>query len=228
MPTIETVTGNSNLQEGSAQCRAFVVLPRDAISNRFKQEEKHLGQAVKDAAMHSIITNVGRAVPMSAVTDLSKEQSGTVCRACYQVSEGTIIKVMFQKRGEWGKGVRTANIYLRVREEAAHRRFVMRLNNNPSATERDAFIEGRFDVLTPDEAAGYGVTTKDAFKKLFEPAKQRAAGVNEVVLDEAVSRKPTHEVVAEIEGTEGKGGVRRKVTRRRRRRGIQLGDNDNK
>lgn len=93
----------------------------------------------------------------------------------FGVREGTLLKIHGSKRlsNELGEPTHKACAYLRANPEAALIRVEMEMPNIPSYTrsggEWYSYIEGRFDIISLEEAEGMGITPMPRhFRGLFE------------------------------------------------------------
>ena len=137
MSIITTCTGNVNLSSSSAKFHAFFV-----PSNGQPGTDKFLSQAPGDISSQTSVRIVGRSVTNRAISDMAGDEGGRMTRCSYDVAEGSFIKVLVAKRGQWGAASKFACVLLRVRQAAPLNRVHSRLTTNDRATDANKFVEG--------------------------------------------------------------------------------------
>lgn len=167
MNTIETLTGDVNLRTASAKCYVFHT-PRQGGSG---VEERHLGIAAKSGQTSNVIRTVSPyPIVIPSVQGYSTEVGGKMVRMSYSVEDGEILKLFIQRRPGAGKLPTSACQFVRVRGSAALRCLEAKLLTDPTVNEPMAFLRGRFDLISLEEARSLGVTVAEGFSRMFLPA----------------------------------------------------------
>lgn len=147
MPIIETLTGEVNLRKQSAKCYAFHAPKKGGNGN----EEVFLDAATKNGTNGLSVRKVGTPEVFSAIPGTKQEIGGRFFRQKFDLLDGEIIKVMVTVRRGYGEREVNANVFLRVREGAAHRRLRFRLLDHADVSHTHAEIEGTFDILSLED-----------------------------------------------------------------------------
>lgn len=163
MTTIETLLGNVNLRDGQAKAYCFHCPPEAQGI-----EERHLGQAAKSSQTYERVQQVTPFVQaIAAVQGYTVEHGGKTSRVTYQVAEGEIIKVFGQRRAGANKLPVSASMFLRVRDSAALREVRVKFLTDPKIVEPFAFVRGRFDIITVEDAIAAGIKVNPNFIRQF-------------------------------------------------------------
>lgn len=157
---IETLTGNQNFPGKLAKVYAFVV-----PSRRFPAPgEVPLFTAAKEATFgvrkHS---GGGRILACEGMSDAA----GFFNQTTYEVPEGLILKVFATKKTPVSDGTRVGAVFIQTRADAALQRIEVVLNDHPGATITRAHIEGRFDVVSLEDAEKAGVRVLPMNRRTF-------------------------------------------------------------
>jgi hypothetical protein len=181
---MQLTTGEENFPTGSSKCHAFFVPTRTRMG-----KEMHIAQMAK---------GVNPDVPVSA-TNVRwfnampgyPEGLGRWCQSNYDVPEGVVLKVFGTKTQKFQNQrlspVRGA-IYIQLRSGAAFQRLAFQTMQDPKGSLREAMIEGRFDILTPQEIGQLGISMDMTTMELLNQTKvDRLFHVS--VLDKATQSK---------------------------------------
>jgi hypothetical protein len=205
MVMITATCGKENFPGvGTSQFHVFFVPTSSAQGS-----EVHLGVQSKKGAY---VTGVGFQRPIPAAVGM-REELGKWTHGTYDVDEGIVLKAFCMKKTANVSSASQFNQLIRVRARAAHRR----LSFPTLGWSRGAFasvsIEGRFDLLTLDEARRIGVTIPMALSGYYSGG-MRPTMFEEFVLEPQIEALPTVQeaIVRNSEGRE----VVVPVTRRRR------------
>ena len=164
MNTIETLTGDVNLRAASAKCFVF----HTPHAGGAGVEERHLGLAAKSNQTSSVVSTVSPyPVVIPSVQGYTQEIGGKMVRMTYAVADGEILKLFAQRRPGEGKMPVAACQFVRVRSSAALRCIEARLLTDAVVNEPLAFIRGRFDLITLEEARALGVKVEGYYDKMF-------------------------------------------------------------
>lgn len=177
---INTVTGNENFSNSSAKVHVFY-----KPSRAFPGNEMFLGQMAKAGGYGHNVSTHGPVSFVSAAQGMRMEIVGKWATQTFNVPDGMIIKV-FGWRQSRGLAV-SAIALLKARSTAAMNRLSVQLTGNERATYAYANIEGRFDVLTPEQAVAEGCKfTPLEIKQLDPVALQRLFSIT--VMDAELAR----------------------------------------
>lgn len=83
-----------------------------------------------------------------------------------EIEEGTILKVFASKKGQTGEPLKQASRFIRVREGAAIRNVLMAMSR--IGTVPNAYLSGRFDLISYDESVALGLPILAHFKQFHE------------------------------------------------------------
>ncbi len=160
---ITTTTGNENFQTSYTKSYLFWIPCRAEPEGK----EIHLTYAAK-GGLHGI-EKVGNMEATPAAPGY-RDEFGKWYRCTYEVPEGTVLKLFaMRKVAEQTAGRhQTAALLLHVRENAPMYRIGVRLTGNPRASFSNVYTEGRFDVLTLDEAESLGVRVLPSRRRQFQ------------------------------------------------------------
>jgi len=93
---------------------------------------------------------------------------GKWINATFDIPDGAYMQMWMQRRGGGGFGFTTAKLLMRTREDAALRRVRVALTGHERAVCTAGYIEGRFDVITPEMFEAFGVAT-DQWSEHYDP-----------------------------------------------------------
>ena len=188
MPVINTLLGEVNLAQSSAQVRMFHCDSRTKL-------EKFISVSCKDAG--SGVRAYGPALFSPSVKGCVQDVGGRFIQASYDVAEEHILKVFTKIKQGYGKMDKLANFFIRVREEAAYRSLKINTLTNVSVLFRTASIEGCFDILTLDEALAEGIKVKQEFRRLYaQESVERILSESNVLVKE--KSPPTKKKVVQV------------------------------
>lgn len=191
---ISTTTGFENFESGSAKSYVFVA-PSQATRI---QRELHLGVAARSGA--DGISAVGAPQSIPAAPGFI-EETGRWTTATYEVPEHTILKLFAQRNGGFGSMRIMASLFVRMRKEAAVRKIGTVLTAHPKATYSRVWLEGRFDILTLEQAMALGVVVPPSFAHTYAQTM-----VNRAFEFVEVSRElsaPAQQVVSTVQNSAG-------------------------
>ncbi len=158
-------TGRENAQDARAQINAWAVPTR---ARKFK--ETHLGEASKATPITGI-SEVQRANSQQARRTAVNYDAGVWFRSVYDCDDGVVIKLGIQRKQAWASMAIQANLLLHARNEAAHRRIIIPLSGHADMAFQMHEIDGRFDILTPEEAATLGITIPAFAMGAYDPVR---------------------------------------------------------
>jgi len=181
--------------------------------------EQFLDKAARSAitgGMDKPVNRVGLPQYMQSVPGTVPEISGQTIVQYFAIAEGEILKMFVQVRLGWGKLPKTGNVLLRVRANAAHQVLKFAMIDHPDVAFHEATVEGRFDVLTVEEAEAFGVHVPKAFHSGFEKHNVDRILTERIVLCEELAPATKFE-----QKTISDGETSKVVTVRKRRRVIE-------
>jgi hypothetical protein len=203
MPLISTMTGSETVADGFAKVFAFHVT---------REAETFIGQAAKTGEK---VRAVGSPVRESAVAGIRQEIGGSWVMQSFEVEDDEIIKVFAQRRNAWNKLIVAAQLLLLCRTTGPLTRITIPLLNRPGKSRfTEAVMQGRFEVVTPQEAfERHGITVPPHFMRFYHPSSQQSVfNVTQVEAASSVKQK----IVATItKADDGATVVVRSVKRRR-------------
>lgn len=193
---LNITTGNCNYPTGSSKVHVFVVPTR-----QFPGKEANIGMLFKEvqpafSAIRRINSTIVPAAPALAPTDAGKWTQST-----YDVPEGLVLKVFGMTTSQGMQMRRMGNVLIRMRTGGALNRLAAVLAQHPKATLTRATIEGRFDILSLEQAEGLGVRVPPQYRMHFEDVHWRRMFNLEQV--EAQIEAPPRVEVRRIENSEG-------------------------
>lgn len=201
-------TGHENFQTGSAKSYLFVT-PTRATPGK----EMHIGIASRAGGG---IRQVGSPQSVPAAPGMRPEMGKwTTCN--YNIPEGTLLKLFASRSGGFGSMRIQASLFLLARDHAAFRRVSTILTGHPKATFSRVQVEGRFDIITVDEAIRLGANVPAHFRGTFDESMTRRA-FEIVEVDREIAAAP----VQHVEVVENSQGEEVEVVRRRRGRALDL------
>jgi hypothetical protein len=160
-------TGSETFPSGSAKSFTFVVPTR-----RHPGKEVHIGIACKERRQGFNQSGAPEFIPIAPGY---KRELGVWTRCTYDVPEGTVLKIFAQRSGGFGEMRIQGQILIQLRAQAAYRRIGSVLTGNEKANLRHANTEGRFDILTLDDAERLGIDIPYHFRPAFDPSMVRRA-----------------------------------------------------
>lgn len=209
---LQTLTGQETFGETSAKAFIFHV-PTTAIRGTGK--ELHLGVVAKAGIPG--FSRVGPATTFPIAPGYLIEL-GMWTRATYDVPEGAVLKIYAQKALGFSQRRVMAAMLLRVRSTAALQRVSAILTGNTVASISRANFEGRFDILTVNEAMALGANIALSYLNTF--STQEVARAFEVQELEVAMSAPVRVTAKAVENAAGERVV---VPTARRGRIIDVG-----
>lgn len=202
---LTAITGSETWQGWSAKVHLFHS-PR-----RGQGREVHIGIAARDPANNISYAQQGTA---ALARPGMRAELGQWTNSTFDVPEGEVFKLFAQRSSG---PVRQANMFLQTRGEAALQRVVVRLSTHPQAAYSAVHIQGRFDLLSWEQARDMGIVVLPQFRPHFEPSV--ASRMFEVqVVEQAIRARPVVENRV-VETTSGEEVI---VPTRRRGRALKL------
>lgn len=151
---INIVSGKETWQERSFGLHPFLT----AEGNR--KEDEHLHAAAKRQGSGIVSLNsraAGGIDRLSTRTDSDNHELGGWFVNNYEVSNGVMLTVFAQASApEFGQRARAFKQIIRLRDGAPLIKLALELSRNPRANLREAYVTGRFDVLSLEEAKARG------------------------------------------------------------------------
>ena len=182
---IDVTTGGELFKDVSAKTHTFFV-----PSTKYPGTETHIGilSAVKhkENNPHNV-TRLAKAVVTNAHTRLSAEMGGSWSTGTIDVPEGMVLKIFMGRSLGYGQMRVQGNLLIRVREYAAYRRIGIATTQHPDATNKDVHIEGRFDVLSIEEARSLGVDIPKGKEYFYDPLMIKKGFTEKIMYPEILS-----------------------------------------
>ena len=204
---LNTLTGQETWRSGTWKFHVFVM--HSPLSDGPTKEES-LAAAIKGT--NTGITRVRRNGSSPSQSNRKKEL-GYWTNNTYALPEGTILKIYgYRSAPVRGHRAFTVNQLVRMRADASYQKLSMTLSNNPEALHTEALVSGRFDIITADEAEGYGLRMHPRKRAMFDRAVDSTLQVT--VIEEGL---PVSDVIEAKTVITEDGSEERVVTRRRRR-----------
>lgn len=151
--------GMENLPDASAKSHVFVV-PTARLP--FGGKETHLGIAAKQR--NGISATGVQTLP--AAPGL-RDETGRWTQGNYTIPEGTLLKIFGQRSGAFGQMRVSASMFIQLREDAAFQSVATRLSGHQKAAFTTAPVQGRFDILTVEQARALGAEVPPVFEGQF-------------------------------------------------------------
>jgi hypothetical protein len=203
------MTGSETMSDGFTKVYAFHV-PQGGGKEAFLAGASKVGGLVRAQ---------GYPVCEGAVAGIRREIGGSWTMQAYDIAEGEVIKLSVSKRAAWNSKISSAQVLIRMRSEGAHTRITIPLLARAGKSRfTEAVFDGRFEVITPQEAfAAAGVTVPSMFLRLFTlSAQETCFKVSQV--EEAV--KPAERIKVRV--IQDNAGATVAVRERVRRRSLDL------
>jgi hypothetical protein len=188
---IRTMTGKENWKNHSAKLQVFYSPTTPG------GREIHIGVASRDPTI--AITQV------RSTTNLAKPgfrpEIGEWTDASYEVPPGTVLKLFANKAGGFGAMNLTANVFVCTREDAALNRVKLALSSDQNAYYSSVYVQGKFDILSYDDARIMGAKVMPQFKRFAAPEMVRRLFEVEV-LEPQTRARPTMTTETVVVGTQ--------------------------
>ena len=157
MPTIEVITGNESWQNHSAKFNIFFVDHETFVETPLWSYSRLFPSVVQQLNRTTIQARPGM-----------KPELGMWYRANYTMPDRAIMKVYGQRHAGQGSPDTKGMFFIRLRANAAHRRYSMALSRGTEGALPSAYIDGRFDVLTLRDLEGLEIEIQPVYKKFYE------------------------------------------------------------
>lgn len=203
---IELSTGHETYSNPSLSCRVSCFYQRkpedEAVSIYTAMKDKHSGLSMVTRD-HLDASNYNR-------------NHGDWNIGRFQAAEGSLITLSIEKRTTGVFSMNKSQIMLMVREQAALVRIGVKLTDHPKAAHSMVYLEGRFDIVRPEQFKDLGIKVEKRFLDLFDPEMYDDM-IKVTVLERAISTltKPKKDVIK----TKSGGKV---ILKRNKRRRIRL------
>lgn len=162
---ITCMTGNENITPNTAKFYVFWTPTRKCVDLYGTKEEKNIQIQIEG---NSPITFVSKGYPERAMAGRIAE-FGTFVNNKYDIANGTVLKIFAQRQlGLMSRQFR-AGVFLKVDEKAPYYQIKMDLTKSPGATFSETLVEGRFHLLTLEDAQKLGITVPPMFASMFLP-----------------------------------------------------------
>lgn len=196
MPLVDVMYGNEVFAEASCKVGVWVI---PTLSFPTFDKEMHIATAIKKAEVP--VSLQGKHESYSARSDGYRDELGTWQRCTIQAAEGLILKIFARNNRGYGRQTVIANQYIRVREQAAYNELKVALTGHTGARYDYAYITGRFDILSLEQALERGVKVEPRLQNTFDP--DHVAKIVEVIQKEAeisAMQEITTKEVMDVEG----------------------------
>lgn len=212
MNLINIKTGKVNDDNSFSECYVFFS-PRPSVDGE-SSLETFVGKAARElkGKPDASLREHGGAIVIPSLSNIPAEYGGQMATANYQIKDGTILKIQAKKRVGHNGMMRTAVMFIRARDNAAHR--IVRFY--PSASNALAMhwlgVQGRFDIITVEAAEAFGAR--------INPATRQMSGMNDdgVLTAEVLEE----EVMAPVQMVQVKGSTKLMPVVQRRRKVEEL------
>lgn len=162
MNNIETMLGTENFPGGNASKVWLFFAPSRAYPHAAGEAPLFAAAKARTVGINQLRTG-GRI----AACEGGSDALGWFSQSAYTVPDGLILK-LFAMRKQAGQQ-RVGCQFLRSRADAPLVRLKVALTGYHRATLREAWVEGRFDLLSLDEAKAAGVKVLPMFERQFDP-----------------------------------------------------------
>jgi hypothetical protein len=151
---IALVTGKETWQDRSYGLHVFLT----AEGSRKEDEHLHAAAKRQGSGINALNTrSAGGIERLSTRNDSAAPDLGGWYVNNYEIPNGTMLTVFAQaSAAEFGGRSRAFKQVIRLREGAPLIKLSLELSRNPRANLREAYVTGRFDVLTLEEAKARG------------------------------------------------------------------------
>lgn len=164
---ITCTTGNENLEAAAAKSFTFHVLPNVAEA---RDAEQSIFRASRDAGRPGVTLH-GASQWHDAVPGF-RDEFGKWSTTTYDVRPGEVLKVFGQRKlATQGPGrLLNASVYFQVQDYAPLVRMTMATTGDPRCAFTSVVsIEGRLQVLMPEDLRGLGINVCPAFRPQMDP-----------------------------------------------------------
>lgn len=206
---LNAITGKEEFPIGQCKLNLFF-----APSSRFPGSETFLGMAAREGK--NGISAHGQRTVIPAVQGGVKEL-GEWTNASYNVPERMVLKIFGQKKTQEVSRPTMASMFVQVRDSAPLNRVLFRTLGWSRAAFQSVMIEGRFDIISADEARALGVYIPAQYAHYAQEDYIRRLFTVEQVAPETHTRV---EVAPRV--VENSLGQEVEIVTTRRRRGISL------
>lgn len=179
MPLIETTTGSETFPSASAKVQCFFVPTRE-----FGGKELPLSQAAQVSG--GVVRLHARGGSQPAGVGMNANVVGLWHSASYELPDGALVKLFCHRSMQTNK--LTGNQFIRMRTGAALREIRARLTGYGKAAISSAVFRGRFDIISPEEAAALGARIPVEFQRFYTAGAVRGVFDYEVLAEETQPR----------------------------------------
>lgn len=209
---ITTTTGNENFERSSAKHWVFLSRPEMRPGGFYETVETHLFAAARSTSVTGV-SRVSNNQVFPAAPGLI-EEFGKWGTTTYDVPPETVLKIFGMRKGSQRVPPDlNAAVLVQVHPDAPMTRVTLPLSGDPRAQFSEVSTEGRFWVLSLEEAQALNIRPK--FAHYFRPENREAL----FRIEELEPARGPRERVSEREVTNGDG---QRVAVRRRLRGRAL------
>lgn len=181
---LTAVVGQEVFQKGLSKLQVFIP-SSNAIPTGAKDSVPIGASRSLSGFGVSMIQNGARTL---AIQGEPEEHCGAWSQKVVQLPNDAVVQVFGQRRARWNSLLSSASIYLRIRSGAAHQRIKLpTLQVAGASTRSEVFVEGRFDIITPETAEAFGVTTSKMYAPMFKTERVDHLFVIEEVSPESVA-----------------------------------------
>lgn len=108
-----------------------------------------------------------------AIEGMPETQCGAWQTRTFTAQEGLILQIFGSRRQRWNSLMASSNFFIKMRANAAHRRIILpTLRIAGKSMRNEVAVEGRFDLITLEEAERLGVPAPiPNFRPLYSSAK---------------------------------------------------------
>lgn len=204
MPLISTYTG---------QQQGFGTMCQQNFFGHYEGREQPMFQIARQGStVRRNGTNTFKAASGNYIEDY-----GSWTNISYEVPERFIMKLFAKKNTGWGNRQIAASVFLMARDTAAVRRIRFPLAQDQRWVLQHVETQGRFDILTLEEAETYGVTTSFVFRRFHAIEEvNRAFEITEI--EPEIASRPILQTATVVTHD----GETHRVSVRQRRRALDL------
>lgn len=201
------MTGNEN--QADAYCKVY------AFHIGFDGTETYLSKA---ASVGNTVKKLGYSAKEPAVRGVSEKIGGGFIMQNFELPESTLLKVAVTRNLSWGSLLENAQMILRMRKGAAHRKLKVKLLQMKESAFQEAVFEGRFDLLTPAQMyTDHKVSINPNFLKFHSETNR-----NRIFVDEIIEPEKTKTPTLVTQTIYKEDGEAINVTKRKRLRNIKI------
>lgn len=208
MPLLHLTAGKENHRDKSAQIQAFLHVEG-------KECPVFVAPRKTDGPLHDKVTQIGTPQHRAARPGISTDIGGAWVTCNYEIADNTLIKLTVAK--SLPNNRRNCMLFILMRDNAPLNRITIPLRLNRFSVIDEAVIEGRFDVLTLEQAKQRGASVIPAFERMFSDV-MRNSMMRLEQREAAVAALPPVVTVT----VQNDDGTERRVSRPGRRRTLDV------